>query len=500
MGIAPLTCHGQFSGLEGKIATMRWRAWRSGPPGALAGGFGHPHVEQHVMNETVPLASAGEASSAAQPWPSPARAWYAVGIFALALTINFLDRGILNLLIEPVKRDLHLTDVQVSYLVGLAFVLFYVILGLPVARLVDSRSRRLIVGTGLLIWSAMSGVCGLAQSFWQLFAGRVGVGVGEACSGPATYSMLSDLFPPAKLPRAISVLNFGFVTGNALASLVGGALIHFVSTLPPVSLPVVGVLRPWQLTFIGVAIPGLVVAALFTTLQEPVRRGRVSSAQSIPVREVVRFLIDNRKAYGPMFLGLAFNSAMFFGIQTWIPAFFTRAYGWTAAQIGVMLGLVLLIVAPVGLICGSLLAERLARRGRADANLLVTLLAFVLLVPAGILFPLMPTPQLSIGMLGVLFFVAMLSPGPQNAALQIITPNQMRGQVTALYLFIFNAIGFGSGATVVAFVTDHIFRDEALIGYSLVTVTAVLGPISAAIIWSGLEPYAANVLRAREWS
>ena len=457
------------------------------------------------MSETaVSVASPRTPDGAGQPWPSPARAWYAVGIFALALTINFLDRGILNLLIEPVKHDLHLTDVQVSYLVGIAFVLFYVILGLPIARLVDSKSRRLIIGLGILTWSFMTAFCGLAQSFWQLFVGRVGVGVGEACNGPSTYSMLADLFPHEKLPRAISVLNFGFVTGTALASLLGGAVIHFVSTLPPISFPVVGVLRPWQLTFILVAMPGFVVASLFTTVQEPLRRGRVilagQAVQSLPVREVVRFLVANRGTYGPMFLGLAFNSVVFFGIQTWTPAFFSRTFGWTPAQIGVIFGLVLLIVAPVGLMCGSLLAERFAKRGRADANLLVTLIAFALAVPASILFPLMPTPELSIAMLGVLFFVAMLSPGPQNAALQIITPNQMRGQVTALYLFVFNAIGFGTGATVVAFVTDHIFHNEALIGYSMVTVGAVLGPISALFIWAGLKPYAASVLRARNWS
>ena len=457
------------------------------------------------MNETTASALPRQGSElATHPWPTPARAWYAVGIFALALTINFLDRGILNLLIEPVKRDLHLTDVQVSYLVGIAFVLFYVILGLPIARLVDSKSRRLIIGVGIMTWSVMTAFCGLAQNFWQLFIGRVGVGVGEACNGPSTYSMLADLFPHEKLPRAISVLNFGFVTGTALASLLGGAVIHFVSTLPPLSLPLVGALRPWQLVFILVAIPGVVVASLFSTVREPLRRGRVTlggaPAQSLPVRQVVRFLVDNRRTYGPMFLGLAFNSVVFFGIQTWTPTFFTRTYGWSAAQIGVIFGLVLLIVAPVGLMTGSLLAEYFAKRGRADANLLVTLIAFALAVPASILFPLMPSAHLSIAMLGVLFFVAMLSPGPQNAALQIITPNQMRGQVTALYLFVFNAVGFGTGATVVAFVTDHVFRDESLIGYSMVTVGAVLGPVAALLIWSGLKPYAASVLRARNWS
>src|SRR5262249_49971678 len=154
-------------------------------------------------------------------------------------------------------------------------------------------------------------------------------------------------------------------------------------------------------TFMLVAIPGLLVASLFTTLQEPRRRGRIASTQSIPVREVIRFLVDNRRVYGPMFLGLAFNSLVFFGVQTWIPPFFTRSYGWTAAQIGVIYGLVILIVAPIGLICGSLLAERFARRGRTDANLRVTLIAFGLAVPASILFPLMPTPQLSVAMLGV---------------------------------------------------------------------------------------------------
>src|SRR5215831_13780809 len=125
-------------------------------------------MHERVMNHTgTPVAPAGEASLGAQPWPSPARAWYAVGLFALALMINFLDRGILPLLIEPLKHDLGLTDMQVSVLVGVAYILFYVILGLPIARLVDSRSRRVILGLGLLTWSLMTAVCGLAQNFWQ---------------------------------------------------------------------------------------------------------------------------------------------------------------------------------------------------------------------------------------------------------------------------------------------------------------------------------------------
>jgi MFS family permease len=439
-----------------------------------------------------------------EPWPSPRQAWYAVALFAASLTINFLDRGIIFLLVEPIKKDLQLTDIQMSLLIGFAFVLFYVILGLPIARLVDRASRKLILGVGITVWSVMTAVCGLAQSYWQLFVGRVGVGVGEASSGPATYSMLADLFPPARLPRAISVLNFGFVAGNAMASLLGAAAIQMVSALPPLSVPVVGALRPWQLVFMMVSIPGFLVAALFTTLREPVRRGRVAVAdgavRSMPIRDVVGFMRANGRTYGPMFLGLAFNATMYFGIQSWAAAFFQRTYGWSPAHFGFVQGIVLLVVQPIGLMLGSALAERWARQGRTDANLRVTFLAFALASPAAALFPLMPTASLSMVVFAVLQFVAMLSPGPQNAALQIITPNQMRGQVTALYLFVFNIVGIGTGSTVLAFVTDHVFGNEAQLRYAMTTVAAIMGPISAAIIWSGLKPYVGSVLRSRSWA
>jgi hypothetical protein len=246
-----------------------------------------------------------------------------------------------------------------------------------------------------------------------------------------------------------------------------------------------------------------VVAALFTTVKEPLRRGRVAfgaaPGRSLPIREVIAFMLRNRRTYGAMFLGLAFNSAAFLGIQIWTPPFFSRAFGWTPAQVGLVFGVVWLVIAPIGLLCGSFLAERYAKRGYADANLRVTLISFALVVPFAVAFPLMPTPGLSVAMLALMFFVAMLNPGPQNAALQIITPNQMRGQVTALYLFIFNAVGFGTGSTIVAFATQYLFRDESKVGLAMATVAAVLGPLSAACLWTGLKPYAESVARAREW-
>ena len=431
-----------------------------------------------------------------EPWPSPRVAWYAVFIFALTLTINFLDRGILPLLVPSIKADLHLSDSQMGVVMGFAFVVFYVILGLPVARLADVGKRRTIVGIGIALWSGMTALCGLAQSFWQLFLFRVGTGVGESCNGPATYSMLSDLFPPAKLPRAIAVMSFGFMGGTGLALIVGGAIIHFLSTMPPVTLPVVGTLHSWQTAFMLVGIPGLAVSALVWTIKEPLRRGRITKAgkqQSIPVRDVVKFIIENRKIYVPMLLGLAFSTTLSIGNLSWGPAFYGRTYGWTMDKVGIITGFVFLVIWPAGAMLGSYLAERWHKQGHDDANLRVTVWSLGLYVPLAVLMPLMPTAELAIAVNAVAGFMAAMLLGPQNAALQIVTPNEMRGQITALLLFTINVLGYGVGPSFVAALTDYVFGSEAMLRYAMSTSAIILGPLAIITIWSGLKPYARKV-------
>jgi MFS family permease len=446
-------------------------------------------------------ASAGARTAAAPvevPWPARAQAWYAVFVFALVLFVNFLDRGILPLLVVPIKRDLALSDTEISLLMGFTFVMFYVVLGLPIARLVDRSSRRAIIGVGIALWSGATAVCGFAHSFVQLFIARVGVGVGEACVGPATYSMLADLFPREQLPRAVSVLNFGFVAGLGLSAILGGALIGALEHLPPITLPVIGLLRPWQLTFLVVGIPGLLVALLMATVVEPVRRGFETGAagrsaemagRSIPIRDVVRYLWANRAVYGPMYGALALQSIPAQGNIAWAPAFFIRVHHWTPRDVGLAFGSVTLLVAPWALMAGGMLAERLARRGYHDANLRVQLLATCLWLPGAVAMPLMPTPAAALTAFAVSLFFAMMAPGPQNAALQSVTPNRMRGQITALFLFVFNIVGFGFGATVIALITDYVFHDDARVGSALALATAVLGPLSAWALALGLKPY-----------
>jgi hypothetical protein len=203
----------------------------------------------------------------------------------------------------------------------------------------------------------------------------------------------------------------------------------------------------------------------------------------------------NRAAYAPMFLGLAFNVIVTFGGQSWTPEYFIRTHGWTAVQAGVRPGLVVICVAPFGLMIGSYLSEWLTKRGYPDANMRVTLIGIALAAPCAMLFPLMPTAQLAVALLGLHYFFAMFVPGPFNAALQIITPNQMRGQVTASFLFVFNVVGYGIGPTFVAALTNYLFRDEAMLRYSMTLSAAIMGTASVITLWRGLGAYGDAVKR-----
>lgn len=189
-----------------------------------------------------------------------------------------------------------------------------------------------------------------------------------------------------------------------------------------------------------------------------------------------------------------------FGMSLWLPTFFIRTYGWSASQIGYSQGLIMLIVAPFGLGLGGWLAGWYARRGYDDANIRIVLIASIGILPLSILFPLMPDPRYALALYGLNYFVAMIGVGPGNAALQIITPNQMRGQVRALYQFVFNIIGYALGPLFVALFTDYVFGAEASLRYSMSTAAVIVGPLAVLITWYGLKPYGLSVVRSRQWS
>ena len=435
---------------------------------------------------TAELPSPSERPSVEQGWPSPGVARYAVVIFALALMFAELDRNIFNLLIEMVKKDLAISDFRMSLLLGPAVVLFYAFVGIPLARLVDIYPRNVVLAIGIVLWSGMTAVSGLAQNYWQLFVCRTAVGAGGTVHGPGTYSMMADYFPPRKLPRAIAGMQVGYMLGNALAFLLGGAVIALVSQWEPAHLGVLTI-RNWQMVLILVGLPGLAVALLVRLLPEPARRGRMAAAGALPFRAVLGAIWKRRGIYGPLFLGLTFSALETYGIRAWLVPFMQRTHGWQPATVAYWMGFIFLVAMPLGIFFGTWLTEHLGRRNK-DAPLRVTLIAYTFVLPCAVAVPLMPTGELALIVSGFGTMFGFFGAVPQNAAIQTVTPNEMRGQVTAIYLMIFT-IGGALGSVVVASITNFVIGDESKLWLSIAITAAALQPFAILFMSFGLKPY-----------
>ena len=437
-----------------------------------------------------------------QAWPSPGRSWYMVAILAIAYSLSFLDRQILTLLVEPIKHSLQISDTQMSYLLGTAFGIFYAIVGLPLSRLIDRASRRQIVFWGISLWSAMTAVCGLTRGYAELFLARVGVGVGEAALNPSAFSMVTDSFPPKKRPLAMSVFHLGIPIGQGLALIIGGAVIALVANIDPASVPIVHVEYSWQLVFLLVGLPGLIVAALMWTVQEPKRRGLIETKdgkqQKVAIGEVASFLKARRFTFFAIYVGVSLKIALGYASNAWVPTFFIRIHHWTATDFGYVYGPLGIVTGVAGnFLCGSI-ANWLAEKGHKDAAMIVVLWGYFIAIPIAIAAPFMPTSGLAIAaFLASTFFTNFHVLAP--ATLVAITPNQMRGQISALYVFLANIIGLGLGPTIVALFTDHVFHSDLAIGHSLSATSAILGPLGALILLWGLKSYRKCLKDAESW-
>ncbi|MFW6092573.1 MAG: MFS transporter [Pseudomonadota bacterium] len=432
-------------------------------------------------------------------FPSPYRAWYVVFILFLAYTFSAIDRQILTLLVEPVRADLGLSDFEISLLQGFAFSLLFAVAGFPIARLSDSRDRRRIIAAGITFWCVMTAMCGMAKTFVHLFLARMGVGVGEATLSPAAASLLSDYFEPKKRALAISVYHLGYPVGGGLALVAGAAIIDSLAGVESVQLGWLGSFKPWQLAFILVGLPGLVLAAAMFSFREPVRRGVAATAGSggMSIREVVGYMRQRWKAYGAHFSAVALMGMLAIGTTIWYPTFLIRTYGLTASEAGYSYGLIMGICGALGILLGGALSVRIARRGYVDANMRVMLIAASIKLVPVVVGPLMPTATLALITMAIATFLGQVSVGVTTAAIQDITPNQMRAQATAMMLFLVNIVGLGLGATFIAFITDFVFGDDMALRYSIVVSSLIIAPTVITILAFGLKHFRACVYEIR---
>ncbi|MDA5192577.1 spinster family MFS transporter [Govanella unica] len=430
--------------------------------------------------------------------PSLRYAWGVVGLLSFAYTFSFIDRQILSLLVEPIRRDLGITDTGVSLLHGLAFVIFYTTMGYPIGRLADRATRKWIIAAGITVWSLMTAACGLARDFTQLFMARIGVGVGEAALSPAAYSMISDYFPREKVGRAMGVYTIGIYVGTGLALIVGGAVVQMAMHMPPLEVPYLGSIKAWQLTFFVVGLPGLLIALLVSLVREPARRGvETVTRDGQSFMDGLRYIGAHWRLYAPFMMGTSFVALIGYACNLWLPTFFMRVHGFTAGEAGLYVGLVVLVGGVIGVYGGGMLADHLMARGRYIAYPLVIMLSGIGIVIPIILVPLMPTPALAIlAYLPAAIFTSVPS-STSPAALQLITPNEMRGQVSAAFLLVLNLFGLGIGPTAVALVTDYGFKDPAMLGYSLAIISTCAVPPAVILLSLSLKGFAARI-RERE--
>lgn len=384
---------------------------------------------------------------------SPKYRTYVLSMLVVVYIFNFLDRQIVTILAEPIKNDLGLNDTQIGLMTGLAFAIFYTVLGIPIARLADRANRVNIITAALVVWSGMTALCGAAQNFGQMLAARIGVGVGEAGCSPPAHSLIADYFPPEKRASALSIYALGIPIGSILGLLAGGWIAEFWG---------------WRVAFFVVGVPGVLLAIFVkTTILEPIR-GMSDAIQNVkleqpPLVETLKTLLSN-KTLLHIAMGGALTSFVGYGLGQWLPAYFIRWHGMGIAETATYFGLVLGVASAVGTILGGTMADKLAARDQRmytwlpAAGVLLAFPFYVAAIMSG-------NPYVAIAILVVPSLLNSLWLGPAFGTIQNLAPMRMRALASAMLLFILNIIGLGLGPFLVGVLSDLLsdrYAEESL--------------------------------------
>ena len=400
-----------------------------------------------------------------RPYQTPAAAPGArtlLGLLVVLYVINYVDRQILSVLLEPIKLDLGVSDTAMGLLTGLAFALFYTTAGIPIARLADRGSRRNVIIVGVLVWSAMTALCGLARNFSQLALARVGVGVGEATLSPTAHSLLSDAFPPERRATALAIYNIGGNVGIMLGFMLGGF---------------VGEALGWRTTFLVVGLPGLAMAVVVRLMLKEPARGALEGVPDDPhepsVREVFRYMAG-QTTFRHLCLSSAFYAFAAYGFTIWGATFMIRVHGMSLTEIGLAMGLIQGLGGGLGTYLGGMLADRLARRDKR-ALVYVPAVGGALALPFLAIFLFSPDRNVSLAGYGVAMVFSVFFVGPSYAVAQGLARLRMRAQAAAWLMFSINLIGLGIAPLVVGILNDALASTygASAIRYSLMTTGAV---------------------------
>jgi MFS family permease len=446
------------------------------------------------------------AGAGSQPWPPESAGWFALAAIIFATFVTFFDQTVFAMLAERIKASFGISDATLGFLLGPASVIAYVIVGIPLARLVDIYARKYVLAAGIAVLGTIMALGGLAQNFGQLIGSRLFVGASSSANGPGSYSLLVDAFRPMRIPLVFALIQLGYIGGSSLGNIIGGQMIAWTATMPE-KISILGIPAfNWQLVLVIIGSLGLLAGAILLLVREPPRRSPPDAhrlvARDAPLgRKIAAFMgwdaavaiWQRKQVFLPLFAALALSAVESQGLPAWRVPFIARTYGWNEAEIGALLGTLLLFSMLAGIAAGGFFVTWLGKRYK-DANIRATAIIFACTTVTTISAPLMPTGELAIAAMALGTFFGLAGAPAQNAAIQRITPNEKRGQVSALYLFMFTFFG-AMGSFVIGWVSTYIVGDEDKIWEAILITAVIFLPTATYLMYRGIRPYREEVER-----
>ncbi len=407
-------------------------------------------------------------SQITNPYQQTSTRFYTLGILTLVYSFNFIDRQLLAILQEPIKNDLLLSDTELGLLTGFAFALFYVVAGLPIARLADHNNRRTIISWSLAIWSFMTAISGMAQNYLQLFLARVGVGIGEAGCSPPAHSMISDIFPPEQRASGLSIYSLGINIGILFGFLLGGWLNQYFG---------------WRVAFMVVGVPGIILAVIVRySVSEPIRgfsENRQVSDEKVPFKQVLQ-LLWSKKSFRYLSLAGGLSAFAGYGMTNWLASFIIRTYGMSTGEVGSWLALSVGIMGGAGTFASGYIADKLARKDKRWYMWLPAI-ASVTMIPFFIyaMFAENVYVHLLVNMIPILMSNVFLS--VCIAVTHSLVGFRMRAFSSAIFFLVINVFGLGMGPVFIGYLSDLLSATLAVdsLRYSMVILISVAALLAA---------------------
>jgi len=417
--------------------------------------------------------------------------WYVAFILLIGFTFSFIDRQVLNLLVVPIQNDLNITDTQISALQGLAFVITYVGLCVPIGRIIDKTHRVSVMIIGLLIWSAATIACGFSKNYISMFIARMGIGAGESTVHPGSISILGDYFDSDKIASPMSIYLLGPYLGAGIAMIFGAQVLDWTSQMDSnFILPLVGEVAPWQLTFIAVGLPGILVACLFLTIREPKRRIQEIESQEAPsFKKIAEYIKNNWQVYGAIIIGNSCLIILLYGLQSWVPTMLLRVYEWDLIQSGRVYGLIAMLAGSAGVLSGPFVLKLMSKNNIDAPHFKLAIFGISMASLSLVLLPFQANVNIALIFVTLASFFVTLPLAGTSSAMVIVSPNRIRGVITGIYVVVTSIFGLVLGPFLVASSTDFIFQDPNAVAKSLALVSVLIGPVGIFFMLKGINAF-----------